>query len=391
MAEKMKELFYRDPYCRAFEARVVSCEAAGKGWAVVLDDTAFYPEGGGQPADRGTLGGVRVLDVHRRDGVIVHETDGPLAPGTAVRGEVDWERRFDHMQQHSGEHIVSGLIHRDFGWDNVGFHLGDVVTVDFNGVLTWDDALRVEREANEEIWADRETVIVCPPPEELARIPYRSKKALAGTVRLVEFPGADRCACCGTHVARTGEIGCVKILSLMHHRGGVRLELVCGRRALAWMDRVADSNARAARALSVKPEETGAAVEKLRREEEALRQRLAAAQQRYFRLRAETLPSEGLAVDFEDGLSPWDLRKGAEALAGAGRAAAYLLLSGEGEVYDYVLLSGTRDVRPLGKALNERLRGRGGGKDAVQGRFGASADEIRRAAEELAPQYLRED
>lgn len=391
MAEEMKELFYRDPYCRAFEAQVVSCEAAGKGWAVVLDDTAFYPEGGGQPADRGTLGRVRVLDVHRRGGVIVHETDGPLAPGTTVRGEIDWERRFDHMQQHSGEHIVSGLIHRDFGWDNVGFHLGDVVTVDFNGVLTWDDALRVEREANEEIWADRETVIVCPPPEELARIPYRSKKALAGTVRLVEFPGADRCACCGTHVARTGEIGCVKILSLMHHRGGVRLELVCGRRALAWMDRVADSNARAARALSVKPEETGAAVEKLRREEEALRQRLAAAQQRYFRLRAETLPSEGLAVDFEDGLSPWDLRKGAEVLAGAGRAAAYLLLSGEGEVYDYVLLSGTRDVRPLGKALNERLRGRGGGKDAVQGRFGASADEIRRAAEELAPQYLRED
>lgn len=391
MAEEMKELFYRDPYCRAFEARVVSCAAEGKGWAVVLDDTAFYPEGGGQPADRGTLGGVRVRDVHRRGGVIVHETDGPLPVGETVRGEIDWERRFDHMQQHSGEHIVSGLIHRDFGWDNVGFHLGDVVTVDFNGVLTWDDALRVEREANEVIWADRETVVTCPPPEALVHIPYRSKKALTGTVRLVEFPGADRCACCGTHVARTGEIGCVKVLSLMHHRGGVRLELLCGRWALAWMDRVAGSNARAARALSVKPEETGAAVEMLREEEETLRQRLAAAQQRYFRLRAETLAAEGLAVDFEEGLSPWDLRKGAEALAEAGRAAAYLLLSGTGTVYDYVLMSASQDVRPLGRALNERLHGRGGGKDAVQGRFEAAAEDIRRAAAELAPQYLRED
>lgn len=382
------ELFYRDPCCRAFDARVLSCTEEDGRWAVVLDDTAFYPEGGGQPADRGTLGAARVLDVQRRDGVILHYTDRPLPAGCAVHGELDWTRRFDHMQQHSGEHIVSGLIHRAFGLNNVGFHLGDVVTIDFDGVITWEDALAVERQANEVVWADRETVISWPSPEELARIDYRSKKALAGAVRLVEFPGADRCACCGTHVARTGEIGAVKLLSLMRHRGGVRLTLLCGRRAMAYLDRLYDAAASAAEALSVKPADIAQAVAREKEQAADLRRRLAESQQRYFRLLAETLPESLLAVRFEEGLSPWDLRKGAELLAAEGRARAVLLCSGGDGQYSYVLMSGGCDVRPLGKALNEALRGRGGGKDAVQGRYGASEADIRRAAAALAPQYL---
>lgn len=382
------ELFYRDPCLRAFDARVLSCTEEDGRWAVVLDDTAFYPEGGGQPADRGTLGAARVLDVQRRDGVILHYTDRPLPAGCAVHGELDWTRRFDHMQQHSGEHIVSGLIHRAFGLNNVGFHLGDVVTIDFDGVITWEDALAVERQANEVVWADRETVISWPSPEELARIDYRSKKALAGAVRLVEFPGADRCACCGTHVARTGEIGAVKLLSLMRHRGGVRLTLLCGRRAMAYLDRLYDAAASAGEALSVKPADIAQAVAREKEQAADLRRRLAASQQRYFRLLAETLPESLLAVRFEEGLSPWDLRKGAELLAAEGRARAVLLCSGGDGQYSYVLMSGRCDVRPLGKALNEALRGRGGGKDAVQGRYGASEADIRRAAAALAPQYL---
>lgn len=382
------ELFYRDPCLRAFDARVLSCTEEDGRWAVVLDDTAFYPEGGGQPADRGTLGAARVLDVQRRDGVILHYTDRPLPAGCAVHGELDWTRRFDHMQQHSGEHIVSGLIHRAFGLNNVGFHLGDVVTIDFDGVITWEEALAVERQANEVVWADRETVISWPSPEELARIDYRSKKALAGAVRLVEFPGADRCACCGTHVARTGEIGAVKLLSLMRHRGGVRLTLLCGRRAMAYLDRLYDAAASAAEALSVKPADIAQAVAREKEQAADLRRCLAASQQRYFRLLAETLPESLLAVRFEEGLSPWDLRKGAELLAAEGRARAVLLCSGGAGQYSYVLMSGRCDVRPLGKALNEALRGRGGGKDAVQGRYGASEADIRRAAAALAPQYL---
>lgn len=382
------ELFYRDPCLRAFDARVLSCTEEDGRWAVVLDDTAFYPEGGGQPADRGTLGAARVLDVQRRDGVILHYTDRPLPAGCAVHGELDWTRRFDHMQQHSGEHIVSGLIHRAFGLNNVGFHLGDVVTIDFDGVITWEDALAVERQANEVVWADRETVISWPSPEELARIDYRSKKALAGAVRLVEFPGADRCACCGTHVARTGEIGAVKLLSLMRHRGGVRLTLLCGRRAMAYLDRLYDAAVSAAEALSVKPADIAQAVAREKEQAADLRRRLAESQQRYFRLLAETLPESLLAVRFEEGLSPWDLRKGAEVLAAEGRARAVLLCSGGDGQYSYVLMSGRCDVRPLGKALNEALRGRGGGKDAVQGRYGASEADIRRAAAALAPQYL---
>lgn len=382
------ELFYRDPCLRAFDARVLSCTEEDGRWAVVLDDTAFYPEGGGQPADRGTLGAARVLDVQRRDGVILHYTDRPLPAGCAVHGELDWTRRFDHMQQHSGEHIVSGLIHRAFGLNNVGFHLGDVVTIDFDGVITWEDALAVERQANEVVWADRETVISWPSPEELARIDYRSKKALAGAVRLVEFPGADRCACCGTHVTRTGEIGAVKLLSLMRHRGGVRLTLLCGRRAMAYLDRLYDAAVSAAEALSVKPADIAQAVAREKEQAADLRRRLAESQQRYFRLLAETLPESLLAVRFEEGLSPWDLRKGAELLAAEGRARAVLLCSGGDGQYSYVLMSGRCDVRPLGKALNETLRGRGGGKDAMQGRYGASEADIRRAAAALAPQYL---
>lgn len=389
--EEMKELFYRDPYCRTFKAQVLSCEKGKHGWDVVLDDTAFYPEGGGQPADHGTLGGAAVQDVHRRDGVIVHETDRPLPVGETVQGAIDWTRRFDHMQQHSGEHIVSGLIHRKFGWDNVGFHLGETVVIDFNGPLTWEDALAVEAEANAVIYDNRETVITYPSKEELAALPYRSKKELTGTVRIVEFPGADLCACCGTHVARTGEIGAVKILSLMHHRGGVRLEMLCGRRAMARLDAVYDDDSPAARSLSVPAGETAAAVEKEKGELAALKQRLGAVQQKYFRLLAAQLPQEGLAVAVERDLSPWELRKGAEALAESGKAAAYLLLAGEGETRDYILISASQDVRPLGRALNERLHGRGGGRDAVQGRFCAPEEEILRTAAELAPQYLRKD
>lgn len=173
-----------------------------------LDRTAFYPEGGGQPADTGSLGEAAVLDVREKPEGIVHITDKPLKAGSRVNGIIDWERRFCHMQNHSGEHILSGIVHKHYGLDNVGFHMGkDEVTVDFNGILTMEQIEAVETEVNELIWQDIPVLESYPSKEELSLMDYRSKKELSGQVRLIEFPGGDVCACCGTHVITAGEIG----------------------------------------------------------------------------------------------------------------------------------------------------------------------------------------
>lgn len=381
MQSDMNELFYKDEYMKEFDAMVVDCRQMKKGFAVVLDQTAFYPEGGGQPADHGTLGEARVTDVQRKDGYIYHYTDKMLSKGSRVHGVIDWERRFDHMQNHSGEHMISGLVHSAFGYDNVGFHMGETVLIDFNGPMTWEQALDMEKKVNEVIWQDKETVVFYPSPEELAKLDYRSKKELTGTVRIVEFPGADRCACCGTHVARAGEIGLVKVLSLMNHRGGVRMEILCGRRAMDYVDQVAENNAEIGRQFSVKPFQTVRAVEKAQHEMTELTRKLADAGRRYFKLRAESLPREGVVLVVEEDMTPGELRKGCDVLLEKGGADAYVLLSAAGkESCFYVIGSASADVRPAGKALNARLSGRGGGsKEAVQGTFHVSLAEAEEA------------
>ena len=253
-----QKLYYQDPYLREFPATVLSCESAGEAWKVVLDQTAFYPEGGGQPADHGVLktagGEIAVTDVHEKNGAVVHTCAAPAEPGTVVTGVLDWARRFDHMQQHSGEHILSGILCRLYDCDNVGFHLGaEAVTIDYNADITWEQALEAERLANEAIWADRETEIFYPSPQELAALDYRSKKELTGRVRIVEFPEADRCACCGTHVERAGQAGLIKVLSCQKFREGVRMEILCGARALRYLSGTYDQARAVSRRLSVKP------------------------------------------------------------------------------------------------------------------------------------------
>lgn len=201
----------------------------GSRYAVVLDQTVFFPEGGGQPADTGVLGGAHVLDVQLLPDVIVHYTDAPLTPGTLVRGEIDWPQRFRRMQGHSGEHIISGLIHREFGFDNVGFHLGeDVITMDYNGELTWPQLMHIERLANEAVYRNVPIRTEYPAPEQLAHMEYRSKLDLKEDVRIVTVEGYDVCACCAPHVSHTGEIGAIKFTSVMRHRGGVRVTILCG-------------------------------------------------------------------------------------------------------------------------------------------------------------------
>lgn len=377
-----QKLYYEDAFLREFPAEVLSCEAAGDAWKVVLDQTAFYPEGGGQPADQGVLktpaGDVPVTDVHEKDGAVVHTCSAPVEAGTVVTGVLDWARRFDHMQQHSGEHILSGILCRLYGCDNVGFHLGaEAVTIDYNTDITWEQALEAERLANETVWADRETEIFYPSPEELAALDYRSKKELTGQVRIVEFPEADRCACCGTHVERAGQAGPIKVLSCQKFREGVRMEILCGNRALRYLSGTYDQARAVGQRLSVKPLETLAAVERLEEELSDAKARIADLEQTAFAAIAAEQAGRGDALLFQSSMRPDSLRRLADAVSKTcgGLAAVF---SGEGEAWSYALIraDGT-DISPLVKALNGALRGRGGGRNGfAQGSVRAGREEI---------------
>lgn len=375
--EEMNELFYKDAYRKEFDAKVLQCREGKKGYEIILSDTAFYPEGGGQPADHGFLDDIPVKDVKRREGAVVHYTDRPMEEGKTVHGKIDWERRFDLMQQHSGEHIYSGLVHKKFGYDNVGFHLDDIVTVDFSGPMTYEDALEIERQANELIYENQETKITYPSQEELKTLDYRSKIELTGKVRIVEFPGGDICACCGTHVARAGEIGLLKVLSLANHKGGVRIELVCGRRALKYLDQIYDLNKNLAVRYSVKPLETGEAVEKAEQEKEALKQKLNESNRRYFEAEAAVIPQGQKAVLFyEEDMTAAEIRKFCEYLIEKKKAEIIFVLSRKEEgVLNYAVGSPCLDLKEAAKDWNRRLNGRGGGKDIIQGSFRCTVDE----------------
>lgn len=375
----MERLYEANPFLTSFDAVVESCVQGKKGYDIILNQTAFYPEGGGQPYDTGILGGVRVLEVHSREGRVVHTCDAPLEAGSAVSGEIDWERRFDLMQQHSGEHIVSGMAHAKWGCDNVGFHLGsDVVTIDLNVLLTPEQLQELEADVNRYLWEDHPIEIAYPSPQELETIDYRSKKELTGQVRIVTFPGADCCACCGTHVRSSGQVGLVKLLSMEKFREGVRIQLVCGGRALRYFSALQAQNAQVSHLLSAKVFETGAAVERLMEETAALKARCAAMEDAAFARLAEEHRGKGDVLLFEEGLSPDSLRRLCDAVLHtcSGRCACF---SGTEETgYKYAIGQLEGQLRELTKQLNQALNGRGGGKtDFVQGSVQASQAEIR--------------
>ena len=374
----MNKLFENDSYLTRFTARVLSCAQGKKGYDITLDQTAFFPEGGGQPYDTGTLGGVQVLEVHNREGQIVHTCAGPLEVGAQVEGTVDWERRLDHMQQHSGEHIVSGLAHAKYGCDNVGFHMGsDVVTIDLNVELDQQQLEELELDANRYLWQDRPVQLLYPTADELERMDYRSKKAIQGQVRIVTFPGADTCACCGTHVRSTGQVGLIKLLSVQRFRDGVRIELVCGGRALRYVNAMVAQNRHISNLLSTKAAETGRGVERLLEENHQLKARLTAMEDARFRALAEQYTGAGDVLLFEEGLTPDGLRRLCDAVLNVcgGRCACF---SGD-DAGGYAYAVGQRggDLRAFSKDMNQALGGRGGGKpDFVQGRVSAGREQI---------------
>ena len=373
-----EKLFYNDPFQKEFTAVVLSCEETKHGWNVILDRTAFYPEGGGQPADQGTLNGVAVTDTREKDGCIIHTCDRALTVGEQVTGRIDWTRRFDHMQQHSGEHIVSGLICARYRCDNVGFHMGhDLVTVDFNADIPPENLPEIESAANAYIWGDTAVDIRFLSGEELEQVQFRSKKFIPGVVRLVAFPGADCCACCGTHVVSSGQVGLVKLLSCQKFREGVRIEMVCGSRAVRYCSAVLEQNTKISRALSAKPLETFTAVERLQRELHEACGRVAALEESDFRRKAEDCTGKGDVLLVEGEMTSESVRRLCCAVLDTCGGRCAVFAGGDG-AYKYAIGQHGGDLRPLIKELNTALHGRGGGKpDFAQGSVSADEASIR--------------
>ena len=373
-----EKLYYADPFLRDFTATVMDCQPGKGGYTVTLNRTAFYPEGGGQPADHGTLDGASVTDVHEKNGVILHTVERPVEIGRTVSGSIDWERRFDHMQQHSGEHICSGMICGRYGCDNVGFHMGtDMVTIDFNADIPWEELLEIERQANRYIQEDHPIDIQFHRGAELEAIDYRSKKPLEGDVRIVAFPGADCCACCGTHVLRSGQVGLVKFLSVQKFREGVRMEVLCGRRALDYLSRTWEQARAIGQRLSVKPVDAASAVERLEGELSALKMQCANLEESVFDGIARAQTGKGDVLLFQPPMKPDSLRKLADAVSRTcGGLAA--VLAGEGTRYAYALgRTDGQDISAVVKALNSTLHGRGGGRNGfAQGSVEAAQSDI---------------
>ena len=373
-----RKLYYEDSHLRAFSAQVLRCGQVKKGWEVTLDQTAFYPEGGGQACDLGTLGGVPVLDVREQGDQVIHLCAGPLETGASVEGEIDWERRFDLMQQHTGEHMVSGIINRLYGAHNVGFHMGwESITIDFDVEIPPRDLPKIEALVNEAIWRCQEVECRYPSEEELPTVFYRTKKALPWPVRIVRVGDTDSCACCGVHVKNTGEIGLVKLFSCVKFRSGSRIEMLCGKRALAHLNAIYDQNAAVSRAFSAKATETGAAAEKMNETLAQYKYRLTGLENRIFETLARSHAGKETALIFQPDLDSAAVRRLADLTAGEVRDLAAVFSGSDEEGYAYALVSRQADLKELCRSMNAALSGRGGGKGGFcQGSVKAGRSEI---------------
>ncbi|MDO4260725.1 MAG: alanine--tRNA ligase-related protein [Eubacteriales bacterium] len=387
-----EKLYERDSRRREFTAVVRACEkcAGEDGWWVELDRTAFFPEGGGQAGDRGWLGGAeaadtQVEDTQERDGAILHRTREPLEPGTQVKGRIDWETRFDRMQQHTGEHMVSGIVHRLWGYDNVGFHLGaEETTLDFNGELDQEQILQTELLANRAVWENLPVETLYPSRDELPALHYRSKIDIEGQVRLVRIPGVDLCACCAPHVERTGEIGLIKILSCDRHRGGCRMTIVCGSRALEDYRQRLQSVTEVSVALSAPPRRIGEAVARLQEQQAALREQRDRRTEAYLLQKLDAIDPGSVSVClFEEELDNIAARNFVNAATQRCGGICGAFVGTDGTGYRYILGSRSVDLREFSRRLNARFAGKGGGKpEMVQGSLTGRQEEIRRMIEE---------
>ena len=372
-----RRLFYEDSHLTEFTAVVTACEEAENRWAVQLSATAFYPEGGGQACDLGTINDAKVVDVQEKEGKILHFCDKKLEIGQSVTGRIHWERRFDLMQQHSGEHIVSGIVCSRYGYHNVGFHVGsEMMEIDFDGPIPQDALPEIERLANQAVWENLPIRCWYPSQEELPTIPYRSKKRLEYPVRIVEIPGTDSCACCGVHVKNTGEIGLIKIVSCVKFHSGVRIELTCGQRALNLIQGIFEQNRLVSQAFSAKMLETGTAAQKMNQQLAAEKLRANQLQTALLRHTAQGYENAGNVLHFEENLDGQQLRELTDAIAkvSGGRAA---VCAGSGDSWNICMLHPGGDLNPLISALKAAFPVRGGGKPGTfQGTVTATRQQI---------------
>ncbi|MEG0228817.1 MAG: alanine--tRNA ligase-related protein [Lachnospiraceae bacterium] len=365
-----EKLFYVDSHMDTFSARVLSCECTENGYDVVLDRTAFFPEGGGQSADTGLLNQVEVVDAKEKEDIVYHQTKSPLKIGEIVQGKIDAAKRFSRMQQHTGEHIVSGIIHRKYGYHNVGFHLGtEAVTMDFDGSITREQLKEIELLANEAVVKDLDIRISYPSKELLERMEYRSKIAIDGQVRIVTIPDYDVCACCAPHMKKTGEIGMIKLIGIQNYKGGVRISMLCGFRALADYNQKEESTKAISVELSAKEEKLVEAVQHQKEEVTRLKWMMANLQSQIFQYKVKEIPSNQEKVSLlEPKLNNDSARELANMVLDQGVKRCIIFFGMEEDSCRYVLASRTEDVRGLGKELNQAFAGRGGGKpEMVQG------------------------
>ena len=361
MSEK---LYYKSAYIKEFDAKVISCEKGEKNFEVILDKTAFYPEGGGQPCDLGTINGVKVVDVQEKDEEVVHYITEEIPAGTEVHGVIDWARRYDLMVQHSGEHLVSGFINRRYGYNNVGFHIGaEMITIDLDGELTKEQLSEIEADTNDYIWENRKLEILYPTPEELETLQYRSKKELSGEVRIVRFPDGDTCACCGTHVDTTSEIGFVKIISVQKFHDGVRIEMLSGKRAYEYIAKAVEENSKISALLSAKVFETAAAVERLLDENQQLKIKVSAAENTLISSIADNYKGiETTTIINQPNFTPDNVRRLAAALIEQNSGMCCVFSGDDESGYKYAVAQKDGDLKDLVKDMNTALNGRGGGK-----------------------------
>ncbi len=376
----MIKLYDENSYLSEFKATVTGCEPCRDGFRITLDQTAFFPTAGGQDSDTGTIDGEPVINVEIENDIIYHTVKKPLAIGAAVKGKIDWKVRFRKMQHHSAEHIVSGLAHTLLGAENVGFHLSDKeVTIDYDRVLSAEEILMLERAANEAVQKNIEITAVYPTDEELEKINYRSKLELTENIRIVTIDGVDVCACCAPHVKSTGEIGVIKLKDVMHHRGGVRMRMICGNDALFDYENKYENALRISNLLSSKQEEIADSVERIISEFAEQKQKNAQLIKQLMVLKAEKIPDSDQSVCiFEDDIDADGMR----ILANEGKAKCKtiaVLCGNDKAGYSYVIASKKENLREKARDINSALGGRGGGReDMIQGFFGSTREEIER-------------
>jgi len=380
---KTIRLYDADAYQTEFEATVLACEEVekkdGRVYQVWLDQTLFFPEEGGQSPDMGTIDGVEVLDVQIKNEVITHTLAAPLTVGTTVKGVVDWKHRFYNMQQHSGEHIFSGIVHKKFGYDNVGFHLSDsIVTMDFNGVISPKEITEIEEKVNQAIIENIPVEVSYPSKEELKELDYRSKIEIEGQVRIVTIPGYDVCACCAPHVRRTGEIGSLKVMNAQSYKGGVRVSILCGFRALDAFRQKADIITELMAEFSTSQDAILDNVKKLKGANQTMKNQLAAAKQELMEYKVSAIPEDSEnAILFEADLETPVVRGVVNGLVEKFAGISAVFVGNDENGYQFIVGSKNKDCRQIAATLREKLSARGGGSDKmIQGSVAATQLQI---------------